>query len=479
MPAPIATPSYDRAAVRRGILHIGLGNFHRAHQAIYLDDLLNRGLAQDWALVGAGVMSGDAAMREDLAAQDNLFTVVEQDAAGDNVRIVGAMVDFLAVEDGHAPLRAAMEDPAIRIVSLTVTEGGYYVSAETGTFDPSHPAIQADIANQGAPQTVFGVIVAGLRARRAAGVAPFTVMSCDNVPHNGDVCRAAVMGIAEPQDAELAGWIAENVAFPNGMVDRITPATTPARQAYLAQEFDLQDARPVFCEPFRQWVLEDRFTAGRPPFEEVGVQFVPDVTPYEHMKIRILNGGHAIIAYSGGLMGIEYAHEAMQNDLVSRFLAKVETEEIIPIVPPVPDTSLTEYFELIRDRFSNPRVEDTIRRLCLDGSNRQPKFIVPSIADNLKAGKPVPGLALESALWCRYCYGTDENGAEIAPNDPSWDRLTAQAKRAKDEPDAWLEMGDIYGSTARDPAFRESFTAALKALWRDGTETVLRAYLDG
>ena len=479
LPAGIARPGYDRAGLTPGILHIGLGNFHRAHQAVYLDDLLNQGKARDWALLGAGVMAGDEAMRQALAGQDYLYSVVEQDGGGDSARIVGAMTGFLPVAPDHAPMCAAMADPAIRIVSLTVTEGGYFVSAETGTFDPGHPAIQADIANPGQPQTVFGAIVAGLRARRAAGLAPFTVMSCDNVPHNGDVCRAAVLGLSRPQDPDLADWIDANVAFPNGMVDRITPATTEPRRAWLTRTYDLDDARPVFCEPFRQWVLEDRFTAGRPPLEDVGVQFVDDVTPYEHMKIRMLNGGHALIAYPAGLLGVEFVHQAMEHDLISRFLAKVETTEIIPVIPPVPGTSLSDYFALIRDRFSNPRVEDTTRRLCLDGSNRQPKFIVPSLADNLRAGRAAPGLALASALWCRYCHGTDEAGAPIAPNDPGWDRLTVQARRARETPEAWLELTDVYGATAADPAFRAAFGKALTALWRDGTEAVLRDYLEG
>ncbi|MDV7141847.1 mannitol dehydrogenase family protein [Tropicimonas sp. TH_r6] len=475
----IARPAYDRSKVTAGILHVGLGNFHRAHQAVYLDDLLAKGGAPDWGILGAGVMPADTTMREGLKEQDCLYTVLEQDASGDAGRIIGVMTDFAPVSANHAGILRAMENPAIRIVSLTVTEGGYFVSAETGGFNPDHPAILADIANPDAPGTIFGAIVAGLRARRAAGQVPFTVMSCDNVPHNGDVCRAAVLGIAAGQDTELAAWIGENVAFPNGMVDRITPATTEARVTHLRETFGIEDARPVFCEPFRQWVLEDKFTAGRPALEEVGVQFVPDVTPYEHMKIRILNGGHAMIAYAGALLGLTYAHDAMAHELVRGFLEKVETEEVIPIVPPVPDTSLTEYFKLIEARFSNPRVEDTLARLCHDGSNRQPKFIVPSAADCLAAGRSVDGLALASALWCRYCFGTGELHEEIPENDPAWDRLVETSKEARNRPEAWLEMSDIYGEVGQSPIFREAFARALNSLWVNGTEATLKTYLDG
>lgn len=475
----IARPPYDRTKVTPGILHVGLGNFHRAHQAVYLDDLLARGGSDDWGILGAGVMPADSRMRDDLKAQDCLYTVLEQDAAGDSGRIVGAMTDFAPVSANHAGILRAMQNPAIRIVSLTVTEGGYFIDPASGKFDEANPAIQADIKDPANPTTIFGAIVAGLRARRDAGEVPFTVMSCDNVPHNGDVTRAAVTGIAGWQDPDLARWISDNVAFPNGMVDRITPATTQARRDHLSETFGIDDTRPVFCEPFRQWVLEDKFTAGRPALEDVGVQFVEDVTPYEHMKIRILNGGHAMIAYASALLGLEYAHDAMAHPLVRAFLEKVETTEVIPIVPPVPDTSLTEYFGLIEARFSNPRVEDTIHRLCYDGSNRQPKFIVPSAADCLQAGRGVQGLALASALWCRYCYGQGEHHEEIADNDPAWDRLKQHAREARDTPEVWLQMGDIYGDVAQNPTFREDFAAALNTLWSSGTEAALKGYLNG
>ena len=318
-----------------------------------------------------------------------------------------------------------------------------------------------------------------LMRRRADGIVPFTVMSCDNIPHNGRVTAEAIGGLAELVDEDLAVWVRDNVAFPNSMVDRITPATSDRERKILADEFGVEDAWPVFCEPFRQWVLEDRFTDGRPPLEKVGVQFVDDVSPWELMKIRILNGGHAVIAYPAGLMDIHFVHEAMQEPLVRAFLEKVERDEIIPVVPPVPNTSLEDYFKLIDQRFSNPRIGDTVRRLCLDGSNRQPKFIIPTIADRLKAGKSTLGLALESALWCRYCFGTTDSGAVIEPNDPNWDRMQATAAKAKDDPAAWLAMEDIYGEVGRSPAFVEAFSHALRILWAHGARETLTRYLAG
>ncbi|MCD1642630.1 mannitol dehydrogenase family protein [Aurantimonas coralicida] len=470
-----AVPSYDRSGLRAGIVHFGIGNFHRSHQAVYLDALFEMEEGHDFAILGAGVMPSDQAMRDRLAGQDYLTTVVEQDNASTSARVTGAMIDMLPVGDTPAIVEK-LADPAIRIVSLTVTEGGYFIDPD-GKFDPAHPAIVADAQNPEAPTTVFGLICAGLKTRHARGVAPFTVMSCDNIPHNGKVCAAAVIGMARLVDGALAEWIAANVAFPNGMVDRITPATSQREIDHCRETLGIDDAWPVYCEEFKQWVLEDDFPAGRPALEKVGVQFVPDVTPYEHMKIRILNGGHAIIAYPAGLLDVHFVHEAMQTDLVARFLDKIETEEILPILPPVPDTDLAAYYALIKRRFGNPKIGDTIRRLCLDGSNRQPKFIVPSVLDNLQAGRSPTGLALESALWCRYCRGVTDSGAAIAPNDPDWDHLTERARAAETDPMAWLSMDSVYGGLKDEPRFAEPFADWLRMLAAKGTADTLRTYL--
>ncbi|TWG99526.1 mannitol 2-dehydrogenase [Mesorhizobium sp. J18] len=478
LPPGISRPAYSRDGLSAGILHFGVGNFHRAHQAVYLDDLFNTGNDHDWAIVGAGVLPSDEKMRQMLAGQDYLSSVVEQEADRSEARVTGSMVDFLSPELPEEII-ARLADPAIRIVSLTITEGGYFIDAASGAFDPAHPEIVADGANPGHPRTVFGLIVAGLKRRREAGIAPFTVMSCDNVPHNGTVTRNAVIGLARLSDPAFADWIGDNVAFPNGMVDRITPATGDREREILASQFGIKDSWPVFCEGFKQWVLEDDFPAGRPALENVGVQFVPDVTPYEVMKIRILNGGHAAIGYPAGLMDIHFVHEAMEDPLVSAFLEKVEREEIIPVVPPVPDTDLDDYFQVVKTRFANPKIGDTVRRLCLDGSNRQPKFIVPSINDCLKAGRDITGLALESALWCRYCYGVTDSGKVIEPNDPNWPRLQEVARQAKSDPLAWLAMKDIYGELAASEIFHPAFAKALGALWADGTKATLKRYLRG
>ena len=474
----VPAPRYKRPELRPGILHFGVGNFHRAHLGVYLDTLFNKGLDKDWAIVGAGVMPADAAMREKLAGQDFLSTIVEQEKERSAARVIGSMTEFVPPGD-KAALIARLCDPAIRIVSMTVTEGGYFIDPATGLFDPQNPAIVRDAANPGDPATVFGFIVAALKRRKTAGVAPFTIMSCDNVPHNGVVVRNAVAGLARLGDPAFADWIEAHVACPNAMVDRIATVTTDREREMLARDFGVEDAWPVFCEDYIQWVIEDNFPSGRPAFEKAGAMFVPDVTPYETMKIRILNGGHAVIAYPGGLLDVHFVHEAMQHPLIGAFFSKVELDEIVPTVPPVPDTDLHAYYELIKRRFSNPKIGDTIRRLAFDGSNRQPKFIVSSLRDRLGKGLPVDGLALESALWCRYCAGTSDAGKAIAPNDPAWERLNSLSRAARSDPAAWLGMADIYGDTAASPVLRAAFAKWLGALWRDGTAATLRAYLGG
>jgi mannitol 2-dehydrogenase len=476
MPSRVAVPAYRRSDLSAGIVHFGVGNFHRAHQAVYLDDLFNAGRDHDWAIVGAGVRDPDVTVREKLEQQDWLTTVVEQEAETTSARITGAMIDFVRPYDVAANLDM-LARPQIRIVSLTVTEGGYYISPATQTFDSSHSDIVADARDIEAPKTAFGLIVAGLKRRREAGVAPFTVMSCDNIPGNGHVTENAVAGLARLADPELGSWIRANVAFPNSMVDRITPATTDRERALLGDKYGIEDNWPVFCEEFRQWVVEDRFPAGRPALDAVGVTFTSDVAPYELMKIRILNGGHAAIAYPAGLLDIHFVHEAMEDAQIRAFLEALTRREIQPVVPPPPNTNLDSYRALVARRFANPRIGDTIQRLCFDGSNRQPKFILPSAADRLKAGASVEGLALVSALWCRYCYGETESGKAIAPNDPSWDRLREAARPARSDPRAFLKLRDIFGELAENPAYVGAFSNALASLWARGVRSTVADYL--
>lgn len=471
----IVVPTYERASLSAGIVHVGLGNFHRAHQADYLHRLFQTGRDHDWAIIGAGTRPYDAVMRDRLIAQDCLTTIVELDPAGLSAHVSGAMIDYCEID--AKKLIAAMARPEIRIVSLTVTEGGYYVNAKTGGFDVAHPDIVTDAAHPDAPKTVFGIIIAALMARRAAGVPPFTVMTCDNLPDNGHVARNAVLGLARLIRSDAAEWIADKVAFPNSMVDCITPATGARELDLVRERFDVDDAAPVVCEPFRQWVLEDNFPQGRPALEAVGVEFVADVAPYELMKLRVLNGGHAAIAYPSGLLGHHYVHEAMADPLIAAWLDAVEHREIMPTVPPIPNVSLEAYCRTVAGRFANAALGDTIPRLCLDGSNRQPKFILPTIAAQLEKGGSIDGLSLEVALWCHYCAGTADDGKPIELDDPNAERLREHAGRATSDPQAWLSMHDIFGDLAANPAFSGRFAHWLKMLQAQGTRTALQAYI--
>ncbi len=477
LPPSVSVPRYDRTALSPGIVHIGVGNFHRAHQAVYLDRLFNLGRDHDWALIGAGIRQSDTEMRARLQQQDWLTTIVELDPDGLTAGICGAMIDFLEVR--AAKLIERLADPSIRIVSLTITEGGYFIDARSGGFQSEHPEIQADIGNPANPQTVFGILIAGLSLRRQRGLPPFTVMSCDNLPENGDVTRRAVIGLARVMAPEIVEWIADHVAFPNGMVDCITPATSEREIRLVADRFGIEDASPVVCEPFRQWVLEDRFPQGRPALENVGVEFVEDVSPFEVMKLRILNGGHAAIAYPAALLGYDFSHQAMSDPLISGFLRRLQQQEIIPTVPVVPGVEFETYFASVEKRFANARVADTIPRLCLDGSNRQPKFIFPTIADRLRRGLRIDGLSLEVAFWCRYCAGTDEAGRPIEIGDEQAVRLRDHARRARADPAAFLDMPDIFGVLATNAVFKERFEQALRLIWEHGTEAALKAYLRG
>lgn len=479
LPDNVSPPGYDRESVTPGIVHIGVGNFHRAHQAAYMDRLFAAGISRDWGVIGAGIMPGDAKTREALLAQDCLTTVVELDAEEHRASVSGAMIGY--APPGGGEITAVLSRPEIRMVTLTVTEGGYFIDAETGGFDAAHPDIAHDLRNPKQPRTVFGMLLAALMQRREKGVAPFTVVSCDNLPENGAAARRAVTGLAEAAPSYCASdgaaaWIDAEAAFPNSMVDCITPATTGLERALVEREFGIRDQVPVVCEPFRQWVMEDRFAGPRPALEDAGVEFVDDVALYELMKLRILNGGHAVIGYAGALLGLEYVHEAVNNLLIRAFLERIQKREIIPTLAPIPGVDFHAYLASVCARFANPGVKDKLARLCRDGSDRQPKFILPVIADRLAAGQPVDGLALEAALWRLYCTGRREDGGAMTVEDEIAETLSARARRAETDPAAFLSITQVFGTLGANPVFADAFSRALNNLRRNGVAETLRAY---
>ncbi|MEO9827655.1 MAG: mannitol dehydrogenase family protein [Paracoccaceae bacterium] len=478
LPADVETPSYNRADISPGIVHIGLGNFHRAHQSWYLHRLMQVGEAMDWGIVGAGVRSGDEAQRQRLAAQDYLTTLIELDPKGRSAEVVGSMIGFVPVEEDNTALIAQMADPAIRIVALTVTEGGYYIDPVTKGFDAKHPDIQYDAANPESPKTAFGAMIATLKQRRANNTGPFTCQSCDNLQGNGAILRQTVVSLARLSNPELAEWIDTNCTFPNSMVDCIVPATGP-KELELVKSFGIEDEAPVTHENFRQWVIEDDFCAGRPDWDKVGATFTDDVHAFEAMKIRILNGGHQLIANAGEVLSVESVSGCMKNALISDFFRKVVRDEIAPQVDTVPGMTPEAYVELIDSRFSNLEIIDTVRRVAFDGSSRQTGFVLPTLRDALAKEDAMDGLALSQAIWARMCEGTREDGTAIEPNDPIWASLNAAAKVAKSDPQAWLNQRDLYGDLAEDEALKARFHHWLPMIYSKGLEVAIHSYLQG
>ena len=475
LPGSIAVPAYDRSAVTASIVHFGVGGFHRAHQAMYVDRVLGAGATQ-WGICGVGLLPGDAAMRDALAAQDGLYTLVTVAPDGEgSARVIGSLVDYLYAPDDPGAVSARLADPRTRIVSLTITEGGYGVSDATGEFDPHDEATLTDLDGAEPPRSALGFIVAELARRYAAGETPFTVMSCDNMQGNGDVARVAVTSFARRRDPELAEWIAERVAFPNSMVDRITPVTTDATRELVAEEFGIEDRWPVRAESFEQWVLEDSFTLGRPPFEEVGVHIVADVEPYELMKLRLLNASHQAMGYLGVLAGATYVHEVCTDETFVDFLLGYMHGEAIPTLRPVPGIDLDAYCaELIR-RFGSVAVMDTLARLVVDGSDRIAKFLVPVVRDQLSRPEPaIAHAALVLASWSVFLEGRTEVGEPTPIVDRRRDEVEAALAREVAEPGAFLDLEIVFGDLGANPVLRSAFVDARVALKKYGAREAMR-----
>lgn len=474
----VSTPGYDREAARVGIVHFGFGNFHRSHEAMYVDALMEVGGGREWGICGVGVMPHDTLMRDAMQAQDCLFTLVVRHPDGSlEPRVVGSALEYLYGPDDPEAVYARLVDPEVRIVSLTVTEGGYLKNPATGEFDPRDPGVVHDVDHLEDPRTVFAYIVEGLRRRRAAGLAPFTVLSCDNLQGNGDVCRQTVTEFARLVDPALAEWIQRDVVFPNSMVDRITPATTEADRESLSRDFGVEDRWPVPAEPFTQWIVEDHFALGRPALEEVGVQFVEDVGPYELMKLRLLNATHQALAYLAAPLGETLVHEAMRDEHVVRFLERYMADEAAPTLGDLPGIDLDAYMATLVERYSNPGIRDTLVRLATDGSNRMPTFTLPAIRDNLAAGRPVVLGAAMCAAWAEYwrLIGTGEISGSEVPDDVKADAMRTAA--LDEDPAAFIEQRDLFGEVADDERFRSAYLGARRSLRERGVHATVDSLL--
>lgn len=468
-------PSYHRRAVRTGIVHFGVGGFHRSHQAMFIDRLLNLGGSQDWGICGVGVLPSDARMHDVLKNQDGLYTLVLKGGEGtEDTRIIGSITEYLFAPSDAASVIRKLADPATRIVSLSITEGGYSINDSTGEFDPRTPDVVHDLKPNIVPSSVFGLITAALAQRREQGAGPFTVMSCDNIQGNGNVARKALVSFARLRDPELAGWISETVAFPNSMVDRITPVTTDADRAAVTEAYGFSDAWPVVAEPFEQWVLEDKFTAGRPPLQDVGVQIVDDVEPYELMKLRLLNASHQVMSYLGYLAGHRYVHEVCTDPLFADFIVGFMEREATPTLRPVPGIDLHVYRNELIHRFSSPAIRDTLARQMVDASERIPKFVLPVVREQLKRGGPIDRAVLVIAAWARSLEGTDEHGEPIDITDRRLGELRATARADNAEPGAFLNLTDIFGDLGQNARFAAAYRQAREALQRSGARTAVQ-----
>ncbi|MCV7352165.1 mannitol dehydrogenase family protein [Mycobacterium parmense] len=451
---PIGAPNYDRRSVGVGIAHIGAGHFHRAHQAAYIDVLLQQGLAHDWGICGVGVMPADWTMRDVLRGQDGLYTLILENPDGSrDAQVIGSIIDYRYAPDDPESALEVLAAPATRIISLTITEGGYR--------DADGPA--------------FALISQALDRRRRRGIASPTIVSCDNIENNGQVARRTVLASAERVDPELAEWVAQHTRFPNSMVDRITPATTLEMAAEVRRDFGINDRWPVVAEPFSAWVVEDDFADGRPPLEQAGVLMVDDVRPYELMKLRMLNAGHQCLAYFAHLCDFHFVHEAARDPLFAEFLISYFDREAIPTLPPVPGIDLHEYGRTLVERFANPAVRDTVARLCAYSSDRIPKWLYPVICDNLANDGPVALAAAAVASWARYAEGTDEWGKPYEVVDQLADSLIPIARSQHQHPTAFIEITAVFCDLAHQPRFVEAYRWALESLHHKGARATLEA----
>ncbi|MBO9576065.1 MAG: mannitol dehydrogenase family protein [Sphingobium sp.] len=469
----IATPSYDRAALAEGVVHLGLGAFNRAHQAAYLDAIAKQGDPR-WGIVGVSLRS--PGVRDRLASQDGLYTLLVRDGAGEEAQVIGALKRMLVAPEDPEAVVAAMAQPSVHLVTLTVTEKGYALDRAKGGLDTSNPDIAADLASLAAPRTAPGFIVAALNRRRVAGLPAFTAASCDNLPHNGALLRDAVLAMARAHDAKLADWIETNGAFPASMVDRIVPATTQERIDRFATDYGVLDDGLIETEPFTQWVLERNFVGEMPDLASVGVTYTAAVAPWEDAKLRMLNGAHSTLAYLGGLAGIAYVHEFVADARRRALIERLWDESATTLNPP-PELDLARYRADLLHRFANPRLQHKTYQIAMDGSQKLPQRIVAPLRARLEAGLPSPMLELAVAAWMAWQRGVDAQGNRFTVDDPLAAKTALAWANSASPDDACarlLAMIEIFGNVAQqwpDLAWRTAKT--LRRLIEDGPAALI------
>lgn len=476
LPAGVGKPGYDRKAVRTGIVHLGIGAFHRAHQAVYTEHALAGGDLR-WGILGASLRSPDT--RDALNPQDGLYTVAVKGPGGTALQVVGAIGSVLVAPEDPEALIRAMAHPDVRIVSLTVTEKGYCHDPATRRLKEDHPDVVHDLANPLVPRSAPGFLVAALERRFAAGLPPFTVLTCDNLPSNGKTVRNVVTRFAALRDPALGRRIEDEVAFPCTMVDRIVPATTDADRAAVAEALGTTDAWPVTTEPFTQWVIEDRFPRGRPDWAAAGAEMTDHVEPYEDMKLRLLNGSHSTLAYLGYLSGCETVADAMADEGIAALVEGLMNEEVTPTLAVPPGADLAAYKRSLLERFRNPELRHRTWQIAMDGTQKLPQRLLGTARDRLRAGAPIDRIALGVAAWMRYVSGSDEAGGAIDVRDPLAEDLKRIATEAGPVAErlapALLRLESVFGTDLpADPRFTVPVASALAALFEKGARMTVR-----
>jgi len=465
----IPVPNYDRQELKTGIVHIGVGGFHRSHQAYYMHQLLEKFSLKDWGICGVGLRETDRKMYDILKKQDGLYTLIVQHPNGEiKSEVIGSIKEMLLAVDTPILVLEKMASRDTKIVSLTITEGGYNFNAQNGAFDFENQDIQHDLNQPNEPKTVFGYLTAALRIRRKNDIAPFSILSCDNIPHNGNIARQMLLAFVEKQDTELADWIASEISFPNTMVDRITPVTSASDMLYLQENFNYTDEWSVICEPFIQWVVEDNFCNGRPPLEKLGVQFVPDVLPYEKMKIRLLNAGHSVLGIPGALHGHDTINTCMNDPVFSSFMRQFMDKEATPVLDPIEGIDIEAYKDSLEERFANPNIKDSVSRICSESSAKLPKFLIPTIQENLVSGGSIKYATLVIAAWCYYSdIGIDEKGKPIEIIDTLKETLQQAAAGTSNRPLAFLELEEIFGSLSKNERFVNKYAEMVQLIYKE------------
>ncbi|MCM1051780.1 MAG: mannitol dehydrogenase family protein [Paenibacillus sp.] len=467
---------YDRSGITTGILHIGVGNFHRAHEEYYTDELMKICPEQhSWGITGAMLMPQDEKLFNALRAQDGKYTLTVCGRDGKDVcHEIGSLVEVIWAYDNSQDIIEKVADGDVKIISMTITEGGYNIDKETGRFDLDNDAVKGDIADRHNPHTVFGYLAEGLRRRRLRGHGPVTILTCDNLQHNGDTARKAFMSFFEAQDPELAGWVKDNVTFPNSMVDRITPATLPADVERLNSINGTLDKAPVYCEDFIQWVIEDNFAAGRPEWEKVGVEFTDDVTAYENMKLSLLNASHTLLSYPSYLGGYRKVDDAMRDDRICCLVKEFMDIDITPYVPAPGNTDLEKYKQTLIERFANKAVSDQVARLCFDGLSKFPVYVTPNLAKMVKDDKDFTRVAYLLAAYRHYLkYRLDDYGNSIDIAEP-WMTEADQELIDSDNPLDFLGLAAFAGADLMGSEhFKDKYLEMVESIRKNGAMSTL------